>query len=221
MTKIAIIGGTGALGFGLGLRWANAGLEVIVGSRREDAAQAAAAEIAEAVRSHSGVEANATGLANPAAAGTADIVVVAVPFSQQSEVIASILPEIEGKLLVDTTVPLVPPRVGTVQLPPEGCSALALRALVGEKARIVSAFQNVAARKLRSLQPLDCDVLVASDDKSDREVVIGLAQAAGLRAFNAGPLANAVVAEALTSVLITVNRQYKCEAGIRLVGIEA
>lgn len=215
MTRIAIIGGTGALGFGLALRWAQAGCDVIIGSRRAESAQEARDTLVELLP-QKGAAVEAMGNADAAAA--ADIAVLVVPFAQQAAALDAIAPALSGKILVDTTVPLVPPKVGTVQLPPQGCSALVVRERLGEGVRIVSAFQNVAADKLRSLEPLDCDVLVCSDDGEARELVVELAERAGLRGFHAGPLANAAAAEALTSILITINRQFKCHAGIRIVG---
>lgn len=220
MEKIAVIGGSGALGFGLALRWALAGQSVIIGSRSEDTARKAADEIRQTASDRTR-EVQVAGMENAAAAAHADIVVLAVPWQQQSEAVSSIAGGLKGKVLVDTTVPLVPPKVGTVQLPPAGASAVTVQSLVGADVRVVSAFQNVSAQKLRSLQPLDCDVLVCGDDKAARDIVMGLVEAAGLRGFHAGPLANAAAAEALTSVLITINRQFKCHAGIRIVGLEA
>lgn len=218
MTKIAVIGGSGALGLGLSLRWALAGLDVVVGSRRIEGAVAAAAEISK-ICEERGKSAKVTGMVNSDAAAASDIVVLAVPFAQQADALDVIADKLEGKLLVDTTVPLMPPRVGTVHLPPEACSALRVQARVGAGVRVISAFQNVAAQKLRSLERLDCDILVSGDEKEARQRVIELVEAAGMRGFHAGPLANAVAAEALTSVLITVNRQFNCQAGIALVGI--
>jgi NADPH-dependent F420 reductase len=217
MMMIGIIGGTGELGYGLGLRWAKAGYEVIIGSRRPEAAAEAAAAMREALGSGIAV----SGRNNAEACAAAEIVVLAIPFAQQAEALDAIRFGLDGKILVDTTVPLVPPKVGTVQLPASGCSALAVQTRVGTGVRVVSAFQNVAADKLRSLQELDCDVLVSGDDKDARQTVIALAEAAGLRGFHAGPLANAVAAEALTSVLITINRQFKCQSGIRVTGLDS
>lgn len=216
--KIAVIGGSGALGFGLALRWALAGRDVIVGSRQQDSALKAANEIRE-ISAGRAQSAQVAGMENAAACAQADIVVLAVPWGQQGTALASIMDSLAGKILLDTTVPLVPPKVGTVQLPAAGASALTVQSLVGPDVRVVSAFQNVSAEKLRSLEDLDCDVLVSGNDKEARQAVIGLAEAAGLRGFHAGPLANAVAAEALTSVLITINRQFKCHAGIRIVGL--
>jgi hypothetical protein len=123
--------------------------------------------------------------------------------------------------VVDTTVPLVPPRVARVQLPPEHSAAVAAQQRLGEGARVVSAFHNVAAHRLQELDaPIDCDVLVFGDDPKDREQVLQLVTAIGLRGIHAGPLANSAAAEALTSVLIGINRAYKVDgSGIRITGI--
>ena len=209
---VAIIGGTGTLGKGLASRWAAAGYPLVIGSRDAAKAAAAAASIpagAPAVR----------GADNLSAARAADIVVLAVPFGNHLGILEEVRDALPGKILVDTTVPLVPPKVATVQLPPEGSVAIAAQRFLGPAVRVVSAFQNVAAHKLQTGQPIDCDVLVCSDDKAARETVIGLAEAIGLRGIDAGPLANSVAAEALTSILIGINRRYKVDgAGIRITG---
>ena len=126
-----------------------------------------------------------------------------------------------GKILIDTTVPLVPPKVGRVQLPDEGCAALIAQAILGEDVRVVSAMQNVGALHLSHLdEEIDCDVLVTGDSVEARDEVIGLLKDIGLRGFSAGPLANAAAAEALTSILISINRLYKSDrAGIRITGV--
>jgi 8-hydroxy-5-deazaflavin:NADPH oxidoreductase len=212
---VAIIGGTGALGSGLARRWAAAGYDVVIGSRTADKAVAAARGVA----SGSG-GAVVRGTANADAAKTADMVVLAVPWSSHAEILDEIKPHVAGKIVIDTTVPLVPPRVARVQLPAEGSAALGAQRRLGEAARVVAAFHNVAANKLQADEPIDCDVLVFADAPDDRTAVIALAEAAGLRGVHAGPLANAVAAEALTSVLIGINRHYKVPgAGIRITGL--
>ena len=135
--------------------------------------------------------------------------------------LAEIKAELQGKILIDVTVPLVPPQVGRVQLPEGGSAVLRAQAMLGEGVRVVSAFQNVSAEYLRDLDhPIDCDVLVCGDDRAARAAVIALAAAAGMRAFHAGPLANSAAAEALTSVLVTINRQHKIKhSGIRITGL--
>lgn len=214
--SIAVIGGTGAEGRGLALRWANAGIKVLIGSR--DAAKAAAG--AESINQRIG-RTQAEGLANPDAAKAADVVVLAVPFSAQIPTALSLGDALNGKLLVDVTVPLKPPKVARVQLPESGSAVAMLQAELGDRVRVVSAFQNVSAHHLEDLDhDVPCDVLVSGDDPADRETVIAMAQAIGLAAFHAGPLANSAAAEALTSVLISINKRYKSPgAGIRITGI--
>ena len=126
---------------------------------------------------------------------------------------------VQGKILIDVTVPLVPPRVARVQLPPEGSAAVAAQAALGPGVKVVSAFQNVAAHLLEGEGEIPCDVLVCGDDKEARGEVVALARAAGLRAFHAGSLANSAAAEALTSVLIFLNGRYHTTSGIRFTGL--
>ncbi len=191
---VAVIGGTGKLGAALTARWCAAGLEVVVGSR--------------------------SGTAYAAAAEAADIIVVTVPFAAQAEILAEIAPHAAGKIVIDTTVPLVPPRVMRVQLPPEGSAAQRAQALLGESVRVISGFHNVAAHKLAEPGAVDCDCLVFGDALADRAVGVALAEAAGLRALHGGPLANSAAAEALTSVLIFLNKAYRTDgAGLRITNL--
>ena len=214
---VALIGGTGDLGTGLAIRWAAAGYPILIGSRAAEKAAHAASQL----RPAAGAPAP-RGLTNSAAAAAADVVVITVPFASHNAILDEIRGSVAGKLVVDTTVPLVPPKVARVQLPPEDSAAVAAQKRLGEGVRVVSAFHNVAALKLQKGEPIDCDVLVFGDQPADREVVIRLAQDAGLRALHAGPLANSAAAEALTSVLIGINRDYKVAgAGIRITGIKA
>jgi len=129
--------------------------------------------------------------------------------------------QLAGKILIDATVPLVPPKVARVQLPEGGSAVAALQKLLGESVRVVAAFQNVSAHHLRDLtHSVDCDVLVCGDDIPARETVIGLVRDVGLRGVHAGPIANAAAAEALTSVLIAINIRYKVPGtGIRITGL--
>lgn len=207
---VAVIGGTGHLGAALAGRWAKAGIDIVIGSRDAERAQAAAAELGHGAR----------GAANAQAAAEADIVVLAVPFAAQEGTIAEIRDAVQGKIVIDTTVPLVPPRVMRVQLPAEGSAAARTRALLGEGVSLVSAFHNVAAHKLATTDAVDCDVLVFGDDKAHRQVAVELAEAAGLRGLHAGALDNSVAAEALTSILIFLNKTYAADgAGIRITGV--
>lgn len=240
---IAVIGGTGKQGYGLALRWTVAGHDVIVGSRDAARAQEAAAEIAAradeaapdlsdqldaaelARRLASGVPepGTVTGMDNVAAAGTAEIVVLAVPFAAQEATIAQLKDAVAGKLVIDVTAPLVPPKVGTVQLPEGGSAVLRTQKLLGEEADVVAAFQNIAAQHLADLDHrIDCDVLVCGDRRASRETAIALAADAGMTGWHAGPLANAVAAEAMTAVLISINRHHRIPgSGIRITGTPA
>jgi NADPH-dependent F420 reductase len=214
---LAIVGGTGALGAGLAHRLARAGYPIIIGSRSAEKAEAAA----QGLPVPPGAE-RPRGATNALAVQSADIVIVTVPWASQAQILDEIAPHVAGKLVVDTTVPLVPPRVARVQLPPEHSAALTAQKRLGPGVRVVSAFHNVAAHKLAKDEAIDCDVLVCGDEPKDREQVLALVAAAGLRGIHAGPLANSVAAEALTSVLIGINRNYKVDgAGIRITGIAA
>lgn len=206
---IAVIGGTGKLGAALARRWAKAGRRVVIGSRTAENAQRAATELGF------GLE----GLTNAAAAARADLVVVTVPFAAQAATLAEIAPHVADKIVVDTTVPLMPPKVMRVQLPPEGSAALRAQSQLGDRVKLVSAFHNVAAHKLMTDEAIDCDVLVFGDDRDARATVIALAEAAGLRGLHGGALANSAAAEAMTSVLIFMNKCYRIDgAGLRITG---
>jgi len=211
---LAIIGGTGALGSGLAMRWAAAGYPVVLGSRSREKAEAAAREI----QSGNGAP-PVRGDSNEGAARAGDIVVIAVPFSSHDSTLDEIKDAVAGKIVVDAVVPLVPPKVSLVQLPPQGSAAQIAQARLGDSARVVSAFHNVGAAKLQAGGAVDCDVLVFGNDRAARDTVIALADAIGTRGIDGGPIANAVAGEALTSILIGINRRYKVDcAGIRITG---
>jgi NADPH-dependent F420 reductase len=213
---IAVLGGAGAEGSGLAVRWANAGHAVILGSRNAERAEEAAASLGADLPAG-----RLTGADNATAAGKGDIVALTVPYAAQQATALSVLDGLRDKILIDVTVPLMPPKVGLVQLPPEGSAAVALQQRLGADVKVVSAFQNISAHHLKDLShEMDCDVLVSADDADAAAVVVGLAADAGLRGWHAGPLANAAVAEGLTSVLITLNRKHKVpSSGIRITGI--
>ena len=206
---IAVIGGTGHLGAAIARRLAKAGRTVIIGSRSAESAQKAAAELGFGL----------TGLANADAAKAAEMIIVTVPFAAQESTLTDIAPHVAGKIVVDTTVPLVPPKVMRAQLPPEGSAAQRAQSLLGEGVTMVSAFHNVAAHKLITDERVDCDVLVFGDDKTARAKVVELADQTGLRGLHGGALANSAAAEAMTSILIFLNKTYKADgAGIRITG---
>lgn len=214
--SICVVGGTGAEGSGLALRWAKAGHRVTIGSRDQSKAQATALELNALLGADllSGEESSR-------GAASADIVVLTVPYAAQLSTLDQLSSVLKGKVLIDVTVPLVPPKVSQVQLPESDSCVVAAQRKLGDQVRVVSAFQNVSAHKLKNLSvKIDCDVLVASDSKEAREIGITLAEDAGLRGIDVGPLANSVVAESLTSVLIAINRKYKVpDAGIRITGL--
>lgn len=227
-TTIAILGGTGHEGSGLALRWARAGHTILIGSRTIQKALAAAAEL----NSKSGFQPRPEGGARPApppirglenaeAAHAAEIVVLTVPYAAHRATLESVRDAVQGKVLVDVTVPLVPPKVSRIQLPAGGSASLEAQALLGPDVRVVTAFQNISAEHLKDPDhAIDCDVLVCGDDKDAKAAVIQLAADAGMRAWDAGPLANSVVPEGLTSILIGLNLRHKVKAaGIRVTGI--
>jgi len=207
---IAILGGTGDLGSGLAKLWLAAGHTVVIGSRSVAKARDFAKQLGG----------KAQGCDNLNAARVADIVVLAVPFSSHDATLREIRDAVQGKIVVDAAVPLVPPKVSTVQLPAEGSAAQIAQRLLGEAVKVVSAFHNVGAAKLHAGERVDCDVLVFGNDKESRETIIALAGEVATRGVDGGVLANSAAAEALTSVLIGINRRYKVPgAGIRITGL--
>jgi len=214
LPTVAILGGTGHLGSGLAYQLAKKGYRVIIGSRSADHAQATARQIAD--RAGRVVE----GRENSAAAAAAEIVILAVPYAHHAGVLESVRGNVQGKIFVDTTVPLVPPRVARAQVPQGGPVARQSQDFLGENVRVVSAFQNVAAVHLQEDRlHFDGDVLVCGNDPEAREVVVRMAQDIGLQAWHAGVIDNSVVAESLTSVLLFINKRYHVGgAGIRVMG---
>ena len=214
--NIGVLGGTGKEGSGLAFRWALAGHEVVIGSRDPSKAEAGAAELNQLL----GGKAAVRGASNLDAAQTA-VVVLTVPYSAQLATAESVAGRLAGKILIDVTVPLALPKMDRVQLPGGESAVVALQRRLGAQVKVVSAFQNVSATHLKDVaHDIDCDVLVCGDDAGAREVVVGLARDAGLRAWHAGLLANSVASEALTSVLIAINKRYKVAgSGIRITGV--
>ena len=217
--KIAILGGTGALGGGLARRWSAAGHHVVIGSRTLEKAQEALENLHKILQDRGESPGELSAMDNQSAAGAAEIVVLTVPASHQISTLESVKAQLQGKILIDVTVPLVPPKVSVVNLPPEGSAGIRAQEYLGDGVSVVSAFQNVAADHLLSGHEIDCDVLVTGNSKDDREVVLQLVTDGGMRGFHAGPIANSVIAESLTSALISINRQFKCHSGIRISGL--
>lgn len=214
---IAVIGGTGAEGSAIALRLGHAGYRVIIGTRDLAKGALVAAKLKKllaggAIESRSNAE----------AAASADIVILTVPYAAQEATVREVRAALDGKILIDATAPLVPPKVSNVQLPPGGSAVARIQAMLGDKVKVVSAFQNVAAQKLRDLEvEVQCDVLVCGDDAEARSTARELITRMGLRALDAGPICNSAAAEALTSLLIFLNRKYKVSgSGIRITGLE-
>jgi 8-hydroxy-5-deazaflavin:NADPH oxidoreductase len=214
---IAVVGGTGAEGSAIALRLGHGGHRVIIGTRDPAKGARVASELNDmlnvTVVSHTG---------NLQAAEAADIVVLTVPYQAQQTAVKEIEGALAGKILIDATAPLVPPKVARVQLPAGGSAVALVQAMLGNKVRVVSAFQNVAAHKLRQLDAdVHCDVLVCGDDAEARATTLALIGRMGLRGLDAGPICNSAAAEALTSILIFLNRKYKVPgSGIRITGID-
>ena len=211
---IAILGGTGDLGTGLAIRWSKAGHRIVIGSRTLEKARNAVANLKKI---SPGTPAEA--MENPDAAGAGDIVVLTVPAEHQMSTLGTVRDGLAGKILIDVTVPLVPPRVGTVQLPQAGSAGMRAQDFLGTGVMVVTAFQNIAAHLLQKDVAIECDVLVAGNKRAARDKVIELAEQAGMRAWHAGPIENSAAAEALTSILIQINRRHGIShSGIKIVG---
>ena len=216
LQTIAILGGTGKEGKGLAYRWAKAGYKVIIGSRTLPKAVDAADDLTQMLEG----QIHINGMENAQAAHIADIIVVTVPYSAHRATLESMKDLLQGKLLVDVTVPLVPPKVSTVQLPPSGSATQEAHEILGEGVEVCAAFQNISHEHLLGNKDVECDVLVTGTSKEARAETIKLVQAAGLTGWDAGPIENSVVVEGLTSVLIGINKKYgSTHAGIKITGI--
>ena len=208
---ISLLGGTGDLGTGLATRLLKAGFKVIIGSRTLEKAQLAERSLGK----------NTKGLLNKDAALQGELVILTVPFAHQRGIVEECRTELKGKLFIDTTVPLMPPKVATVQLPSEGSAAEIAQNILGDDVRVVSAFQNISAELLQSDKEIDCDVLVCGNKKEWRQEVIDLVNALGMKGWHAGMLPNSAAVEAMTSVLISINKHHAIShSGIKVTGIK-
>jgi NADPH-dependent F420 reductase len=216
MLTIAVLGGTGKEGKGLAYRWAKAGYRVLIGSRSSEKAVTAASEIMELLEGSSSV----VGTTNLEAAEQANIIVLTVPYAAHRDTLESVKLALKGKLLVDVTVPLVPPKLSKVQMPPAGSAAQEAKEIVGEDVEVAAAFQSVSHEHLLGEEEIECDVLVTGTSKKARGDVLKLVEAANLKGWDAGPIENSVVVEGMASVLININRIYGSKhAGIKITGV--
>ena len=214
--SIAVLGGTGKEGKGLAYRWAKAGYQILIGSRAPEKAEAAAAELLKLV----GENAEIVGMSNLEAARQAEIVVLTVPYIAHRDTLEMVKEAVAGKIVIDVTVPLVPPKVTKVQMPPAGSAAQEAHEILGENVQVTSAFQNISHERLLRDEEVGCDVLVTGTSKEARAETLKLVAAAGLTGWDAGPIENSVVVEGMTSVLIGINKQYgSTSAGIRIAGV--
>jgi NADPH-dependent F420 reductase len=216
---IPIIGGTGALGYGLAVRLARAGQSIVIGSRKPERAEEAAGRLREAVP-----DAEVEGLENGDAAKRAPIVFLAVPFRAHSETLTNLKEALaDGQLLVDCTVPLAAAISGKATRTLgvwQGSAAQQAQEMAPEGVTVISALHTVSASVLASDDTLDEDVLICGDRKADKKRVAALIELIdGLRAVNAGPLEQARIVEPLTALLIGINSRYKAHAGIRITGL--
>ena len=220
--KIPIIGGTGALGFGLAVRWARAGRSIVIGSRSAERGAEAAERVRAAVPG-----ADVEGLENPEAARRGPIVFLTVPFRAQSETLQNLAGSLEpGQLLVDSTVPTAAAVSGKATRLLgvwQGSAAEQAQEMVPDGVTVVSALHTVSAPSLADGDALlDEDVLVCGASKSDKARIAELVELIpGLRAVNAGPLETARIVEGLTPLLISINARYRSRAGLRVTGLPA
>jgi hypothetical protein len=217
VTRIAIIGGTGKEGKGLAYRWALAGHDVIIGSRNIEKAQLAADEVNSALPENA---IKVGGLGNIQAADWCEIVTLTVPFSAHISMLEYLKEVVRGKILIDVTVPIVPPKVTIAQMPEAGSAGKEAQKVLGEDTPVVIAFQNISYERLMKDEDIDCDVFVCGTSKEARDVVIGLVEDAGMVGWDAGPMGNAMVIEGLTSVLLYINKRYgSSESGVKVTGV--
>ena len=216
--KIAILGGTGNEGFGLGYRWAAAGHEIFIGSRQQEKGESAAVDMLEKLP-----EGNISGSDNVTATQQADVVVLSVPYWAQESTLETVKEAIAGKLLITVVAPSGEKKSRVHHLESGVSAAEEAQAQLNGVTNVVAAFQNIGAHHLLDLShEMDCDVLVCGDKKDDKDVAMQLCADAGLNGVNAGALQNARAVEELTAVLIAINIIHKVKsAGIRITGLPA
>lgn len=215
--KIAILGGTGNEGKGLAYRWAKSGLEIAIGSRQAEKAQAAAELVNEKLGE---VGRKVLAMENPQACAWCELAVLTVPFSAHIPMLEAVKDSLQGKILIDVTVPLVPPKVTRVQMPSAGSAAQEAQDFLGENVKVACAFQNISYERLWNDEEVGCDVIVCGTGKDTRATVIDLVRKAGMVGWDGGVIENSVVVEGLTSILIGLNKQFEGRtAGIQIIGV--
>ncbi|MBI4242005.1 MAG: NADPH-dependent F420 reductase [Candidatus Rokubacteria bacterium] len=213
--KIAILGGTGKEGAGLGLRWLKAGHSIIVGSRDAERARAKARELSAQARDE------VSGMTNPEAARAGELVVLAFPYAGLAATLPEVKEACQGKVVVSAVVPLTFGGARLFTPPPIGSAAEEAQQILGPGARVVAAFHHIAAHELASLEhPIECDLLLCGDAAAAKQQVAELGASMGLRVLDAGPLSNAGLLEGITALLATINRRYKLKnSGIKITGL--
>jgi NADPH-dependent F420 reductase len=218
--RIGIVGGTGREGRGLALRWAAAGHEVALGSRDAERARARAEELRALLPG--GAPGKIEGGSNEDAANGAQVVVLAVPYGAHEETLRGLATHLAGRVVIDITVPLQPPKVHQVHLPRGEAAAMEAQAILGPGTPVVAALHHVSSSHLGDPEhAVECDVLVCADDAKAMETTLGLIGELGLRALDAGPLRNAIALESLTPVLLHLGKRYKSPGvGVRFTGLK-
>ncbi|RMF89574.1 MAG: NADPH-dependent F420 reductase [Nitrospinota bacterium] len=214
--RIAIIGGTGRQGPGMALRWAKAGHAVVIGSRQQEKAARIAAELNQSLQQNL-----IQGMVNAEAAQWGEVIAITVPYAAHRSTLEQIRPQVQGKIVIDVTVPLDPQNPRRLLFPPQGSATAEAQEILGDQAQVVAAFQHIPAPALRNIdEPLEADVLVCGESTQAKDTVIKLIQQMGMRGLDVGPLAHAPIVEGITLLLMTLNRRYKGgHAAIRITGL--
>jgi NADPH-dependent F420 reductase len=217
LLTLAVIGGTGEEGSGLAMRWVRSGYRVVIGSRSAQKA----AEICAQLNSKLGDPGLISGAENSDAARQADLIVLAVPYAAQKDILESIRPALAGKILINVGAYINPERPAQTELPPGGSTSLEAQEQLGPEVRVVAAFQNVSAEYLSDPErEIDCDVLVCGDDAEAKVSAMQMVEAAGMTAYDAGPLKNSIAVEGMTAILLGINKRYHARlSGIRITGV--
>lgn len=216
LRSLAIVGGTGKMGMELAYRWARVGYSVCIGSRSADRARSSAMELNSKLKTDTLIE----GCDYKDAAQRSDLIVLCIPYSSHREILENLCYYLQGKLLIDITVPLSPSKKYKVQMPASGSAALEAHQILGPGVEVCTAFQNISHGNLHSLGNSECEVLVTGTSPAARNMTLELVGDAGFKGWDAGPIENSAVVEGLTSILIHINRLYQSStAGIKIIGV--